>query len=117
MLFTAVDPDADGCNLCDDIGVRVYDFSDPKNPALLSTIESPASWVHNMTYSAGYLYLASMMEEAVAIVDMSDPQNPTRVATWYAELEPFSRVLPGPGAPGVLRGGLPTRLHQSMVFL
>jgi len=97
LLFTAVDPDADDCTLCDDIGVRVYDFSDPENPILLSTIGSPASWVHNMTYSDGYLYLASMMEEAVAIVDMSDPKNPTRVATWYAELEPFSNIRPGPG--------------------
>jgi len=97
LLFTAVDPNADDCTLCDDIGVRIYDFSDPKNPVLLSTIGSPASWVHNMTYSDGYLYLASMMEEVVAIVDISDPKNPTRVATWYAELEPFSNMRPGPG--------------------
>ncbi len=97
LLFTAVDPDADGCTLCDGIGVRIFDFSDPENPTLLSTIDSPASWVHNMTYSDGYLYLASMMEEVVAIVDISDPKNPTRVATWYADLPPFSQPLPGPG--------------------
>ena len=97
LLFTAVDPDADGCTLCDDIGVRIYDFSDPSQPTLLSTIDSPASWVHNMSYSDGYLYLASTMEEVVAIVDVRDPTNPTRVAAWYPEPSGARYLHGGPG--------------------
>ena len=95
LLFTAVDPDSDGCELCDDIGVRIYEFSEPSNPKLLSTIGSPAWAVHNMTYSNGYLYLASMAEGAVAIIDVRDPDTPQRVATWYANETPGPAHGPG----------------------
>lgn len=95
LLFTAVDPDSDGCELCDDIGVRIYEFSDPADPKLISTVGSPAWAVHNMTYSNGYLYLASMAEGAIAIIDVRDPDTPQRIATWYADETPGPAHGPG----------------------
>ncbi|MEC8192844.1 MAG: hypothetical protein VX127_08930 [Myxococcota bacterium] len=95
LLFTAVDPNSDGCELCDDIGVRIYEFSNPAEPKLLSTIGSPAWAVHNMTYSNGHLYLASMAEGSVAVFDVRDPAEPTRVATWYSQEAPGFAHGPG----------------------
>ena len=99
LLFTSVDPDSDGCELCDDIGVRIFDFSNPSEPILLSEIGAPTSWVHNMTYSNGHLYVASIYEDEVVVFDVRDPMAPERVGEWKADNVPFAGLLHGFGLP------------------
>ena len=86
LLFIAVDPSADNCAQCDDIGVRIYDLSEPSDPILLSTISSPTSSVHNLTYHQGFLYLASMTEQELVIYDLRDPTSPNRIADWQPNM-------------------------------
>ncbi len=66
----------------DQIGVRIYDFADPANPALLGTVGAPSGSVHNVWYDAGYLYLTDNANYAVAIWDATDPANPSFVRHW-----------------------------------
>ena len=99
LLFTAVDPESDGCALCDDVGVRIFDFGDPSAPVLLSEIGAPTSWVHNMTYSNGHLYVASIGEDEVVVFDVTEPTDPKRVGDWQAVNVPFSKALHGMGQP------------------
>jgi hypothetical protein len=100
LLFTAVDADSDGCEQCDDIGIRIFDFSDPAAPVLLSTIGEPAHSVHNMTYSDGFLYVCSMFEQNLVIFDLEDPTDPKRVATWApSSVTQPPQLLPTLGGP------------------
>jgi hypothetical protein len=121
LLFTAVDPDSDGCVLCDEVGIRIFDFSDPADPQLLSEIGPPDSQVHNVSYLDGFLYVTSISDRTLSIYDVTDPSTPQRIGTWSSEI-----TLPPPPPP---HGGsdepsavphdqvaLGDRLHVAHVF-
>ena len=78
LLFAAVDADSDGCTLCDGIGIRMYDISDPLEPVLLSEISDPTTSVHNLYYEKGFLYVASQSERTLAIFDIRTPTEPNK---------------------------------------
>ena len=116
LLFTAVDAESDGCLLCDDIGVRIFDFENPENPVLLSTIGGLDSAVHNLSYSKGFLYLCSMTEQKLVIYDVRDPSNPVRINTWTATADPNATHLHGnQGGPHDITA-IGDRLYVAHVF-
>ena len=116
LLFTAVDAESDGCLLCDDIGVRIFDFADPENPILLSTIGGLDSAVHNLSYSKGFLYLCSMIGQELVVYDVRDPSNPVRINTWTATADPNATHLHGnQGGPHDITA-IGDRLYVAHVF-
>lgn len=116
LLFTAVDVESDGCSLCDDIGVRIFDFEDPSNPVLLSTIGHPASSVHNLSYNKGYLYICSMFEQKLVVFDVRDPSNPQRISSWAASSNgPSNQFHSGYGGPHDITA-VGDRLYVAHVF-
>ena len=104
LLFAAIDPESDGCSLCDGVGIRIYEISQPSNPILLSEITSPTSAVHNLYYDQGFLYVASQSESTLVIFDLRTPTEPNRIATWEPNI-----IAP----PMVLDPGIAT--HDMMV--
>jgi hypothetical protein len=86
LLFTASDSEADGCDPCDGIGIRIFDFSDPSAPALLAEIGEPDAQVHNLSYQAGFLYVTSVSDGAISVYDVTEPSDPQRIASWKSAL-------------------------------
>ena len=86
ILFAAIDPESDGCSLCDGVGIRMYDISQPSSPKFLSEIGEPTTAVHNLYYDKGFLYVASQSESVLAIFDVRDPKNPNRIASWQPNM-------------------------------
>jgi hypothetical protein len=112
LLFTTSDPDSDGCVLCDDIGIRIFDFADPANPILLSEIGPPDSAVHNVSYSDGLLTATSISTDRLSIYDLTDPTAPALIATWLTALEP-DFPPPPPHGTGEIRDPAP---HDQVVM-
>ena len=85
MLFFAVDRESDGCEVCDGVGIRLYDISEPSSPVVAGEISESADSIHNLTYGEGHIYVSNMAENWLGIYDVSDPSKPVRVATWEPE--------------------------------
>jgi choice-of-anchor B domain-containing protein len=63
--------------------VRLYDISDPSNPVLLSTITAASLGIsahspHNVIIDGDRLYI-SWYQAGLQVLDISDPNNPTRI--------------------------------------
>jgi hypothetical protein len=107
LLFTTVDPASDGCTLCDEVGIRIFDFSDPADPVLRGEIGSPDSEVHNVSYLDGFLYVTSSSDDILSIYDVTDPSDPQRIASWSSEIELPPPPPPAPHGGSVEPGASP----------
>ncbi|WP_435362787.1 LVIVD repeat-containing protein [Haloarchaeobius sp. DYHT-AS-18] len=80
-------------------GLELFDISDPANPQKLSAIDAPNSvsntyrngtWTtaHNFEIRGDRLY-ASWYQGGVTVHDVSDPENPERIA-WWADPDTYA---------------------------
>jgi len=58
-------------------GLRIFDISDPSNPAELGNLDTPGN-ARSITVSNGYAYIADE-EGGLRKIDFSDPSNPVEV--------------------------------------
>ena len=80
----------------DDDGVEIIDISSPSNPTQMGVIaESPeAPLEHELDGAIGifvsgkYAYVASFIDDGVAVLDISDPSNPVQVGSITDEDRP-----------------------------
>jgi len=80
-------------------GLHVCNISDPDNPSLAGTLvagtaldsDVPASGQMKIWMNADYAYLAK--KSVIIIVDVSDPENPSREEIWYLPgLPPYGHI-------------------------
>jgi hypothetical protein len=68
-------------------GIRIYDISDPTNPAETAFFKTGGNGVHRFDFDGRYAYLSTRMEgyqgNIVLIVDLDDPAKPEEVSRWW----------------------------------
>jgi hypothetical protein len=89
-------------------GLRIWDYSDPANPVLASTFNTPCSAdplhetcdprgtysSHNVIVEGTKAYI-SWYAEGVLVIDISDPYNPVEVARYHESGEAFEEANGG----------------------
>ena len=66
----------------DQVAIRIFDFSDPADPVLLSEVAVEPKSVHNLSYGANTLYAADNNTKSMLVFDVSDPTAPVQISSW-----------------------------------
>ena len=71
-----------------EVGLRVYEITDPLRPSLIGRWDSTGKGVHRIVWEGGrYAYVSATPEgfddRIWVVVDMSDPERPTEAGRWW----------------------------------
>jgi hypothetical protein len=67
---------------CGPQGVHIIDFTDPKNPEIVSTVDDGKNTIQGVEIDGDYLYVCTVYDTGVRKWDISDIRNPVLVDTF-----------------------------------